>query len=148
MRAVIQRVQNATVEAESVTVSTIGQGLLVFLGAEKGDGEKDASYLAGRILRLRVFEEPRGRMNKSVLDIEGEVLVVSQFTLAADLRRGNRPSFDSAEAPARAEQLYIFFMEELRQAGAKVKAGVFGADMKVSLVNDGPVTFVMDSRPD
>ncbi len=133
-------------EVEGVPVSSIGPGLLVFLGVERGDQEKDASYLAGKISRLRVFEEPRGRMNESVLDTEGEVLAVSQFTLAADLRRGNRPSFEGAEAPARAEHLYMFFMDELRQAGAKVKAGVFGADMKVSLVNDGPVTFVMDSR--
>ena len=150
MRAVIQRVLKASVEVEGMEVSAVGAGLLVFLGVEKGDSEKDAGYLAGKISRLRIFEESisgksGGKMNRSVLDVGGEVLAVSQFTLASDLRKGNRPSFDNAESPGRAEQLYVFFMDELRRAGVKVQSGVFGADMLVQLVNDGPVTFVMDS---
>ncbi len=153
MRAVIQRVLKASVEVEGREVSAIGTGLLVFLGVEKGDSEKDAGYLAGKIARLRIFEESisgnkgGGKMNRPVLGVGGEVLAVSQFTLASDLRKGNRPSFDKAESPARAEQLYVFFMDELRRAGVKVQAGVFGTDMLVKLVNDGPVTFVMDSLP-
>ena len=152
MRAVIQRVFKASVEVEGREVSAIGAGLLVFLGVEKGDSEQDASYLAGKISRLRVFEGKNvcggkggGKMNSSVLETGGEVLAVSQFTLASDLRKGNRPSFDKAESPSRAEMLYVLFMDELRNTGVKVKAGVFGADMKVMLVNDGPVTFVLDS---
>ncbi|MDA8326474.1 MAG: D-aminoacyl-tRNA deacylase [Nitrospiraceae bacterium] len=146
MRAVVQRVLEASVSVEGEAVSAIGAGLLVFLGVEKGDAAEDAAYLAGKISRLRMFERPKGKMDLPVVDIGGEALAVSQFTLAADLKKGNRPSFDWAESPEKAEFLYNLFMENLRRQGVKVKAGVFGADMKISLVNDGPVTFVIDSK--
>ncbi|MDA8088084.1 MAG: D-aminoacyl-tRNA deacylase [Nitrospiraceae bacterium] len=144
MRAVVQRVLSASVSVGGEVVSSVGAGLLVFLGVEKADTAEDAAYLAGKISRLRIFERD-GRMDLSVLDTGGEVLAVSQFTLAADLRKGNRPSFDRAEAPEKAVVLYNLFMENLRENGVRVNAGVFGADMKISLVNDGPVTFVIYS---
>lgn len=146
MRAVIQRVSSASVNVGGEETSSIGPGLLVFLGVEKGDGERDAAYLAGKIARLRVFGDQGGKMNLSVADTGGGVLAVSQFTLAAALKKGNRPSFGRAESPERAEALYIFFMERLKAQGVKVKAGVFGAAMEVALINNGPVTIVMDSR--
>lgn len=150
MRAVVQRVLNASVSIDDKVISSIGAGLLVFLGVEKGDSAFDAEYLAEKISRLRVFEDNEGRMNLSILEtgrgMGGEALAVSQFTLAADLKKGNRPSFDKAEAPEKAQEIYDLFMKKLARTGVKVKAGVFGADMKISLVNDGPVTFVMDSR--
>lgn len=146
MRALIQRVSSAKVEVEGRVIGEIGNGLLVFLCAMKGDTDEDLDHLAGKIPRLRVFEDDQGRMNRSVMDAGGGILVVSQFTLAASMRKGNRPSFDAAEAPERAKALYDAFVLRLRDLGCVVRTGEFAAMMDVSLVNDGPVTIWMDSR--
>lgn len=146
MKAVVQRVSEASVERNGATVGVIGRGLLVLLGVLKGDDERDVEYLARKVVSLRMFGDDRARMNLSVTDIGGGVLVVSQFTLSSDCRKGNRPSFDSAEEPQRAEALYNHFVNSMRQAGITTATGTFGASMRVHLVNDGPVTFVVDSR--
>ncbi|MDA8155032.1 MAG: D-aminoacyl-tRNA deacylase [Actinomycetota bacterium] len=145
MKALIQRVSSASVRVENKTVSRIGKGLLVLLCVEKGDSEADAAMLAGKAARLRIFENAEGKMGLSVLDIHGEALVISQFTLAADMSKGNRPSFEKAEAPEKAKQLYKLFVKELSSAGVPVKEGVFGAHMDVALVNDGPVTIWLET---
>jgi D-tyrosyl-tRNA(Tyr) deacylase len=146
MRALVQRVSGAGVEVGGEPVSSVGRGLLVFLGVMKGDGADDMEYLVRKVSNLRVFEDGAGKMNLSVKDVGGEVLVVSQFTLAADTGKGNRPSFVDAEEPEKAEALYRVFVEGLRGAGLKVSSGQFAARMAVRLVNDGPVTIMMDSR--
>ncbi|HEB02399.1 MAG TPA: D-tyrosyl-tRNA(Tyr) deacylase [Nitrospirae bacterium] len=146
MRALIQRVSSASVDVGGKRVSGIGRGLLILLGVMKGDTDDDLKYILRKAANLRIFEDDAGRMNLSVLDTKGEALVVSQFTLAADTRKGNRPSFVSAEAPERAESVYEKFMMELAALGIKVRGGSFGAMMDVSLVNDGPVTILLDSR--
>jgi D-tyrosyl-tRNA(Tyr) deacylase len=146
VKALIQRVREAHVEVEGETIASIGRGLLVFLGVGKGDTAEDLDYLVRKVSNLRVFEDRTERMNLSVKDVDGEVLVVSQFTLLADTRRGNRPSFDGAEEPARAEDMYRQFMEKLKDAGLRVAAGRFAAQMAVRLVNDGPVTIMLESR--
>ncbi len=146
MRAVLQRVSEARVDVAGNTVGAIGKGLLVLLCAVQGDGERDMAYIARKISQLRVFEDEAGKMNRSVLDLRGEVLVVSQFTLAARTHKGNRPSFDGAEAPDRAAQLCAETVSRLAGLGLVVRTGVFGATMQVSLVNDGPVTILLDSR--
>ena len=149
MRAVVQRVSSASVRVGDRTVGRIGAGLLAFVGAERGDAESDAVYIAGKIRGLRVFQEPLDsakHMNRSVEDVGGSVLVVSQFTLAADCRKGRRPSFDDAEAPELARGLVDRVVSELRSAGLPVETGEFQAMMQVSLVNDGPVTLLLDSR--
>jgi len=146
MKALLQRVSSAKVEVEGRVAGEIGKGLLVFLCAVKGDTEKDLDYLVKKVSQLRIFEDARGKMNLSVADIKGAVLVVSQFTLAASTRKGNRPSFDAAEAPGQAKMLCDVFVRRLRDIGIPVQAGVFGAMMAVSLVNDGPVTISIDSR--
>jgi D-tyrosyl-tRNA(Tyr) deacylase len=145
MKALVQRVSEASVSIEGKTVSSIKKGFLVLLGVVKGDDRPAMDYILRKVANLRVFYDSGGKMNLSIKDISGEALVISQFTLAADTRKGNRPSFTEAESPERAEALYEEFMERLRSEGIKVKAGVFGADMKVSLVNDGPVTIMLDS---
>ena len=144
MRAVIQRVRKASVEAGGGTVGRIGPGLLVLLGVARGDRERDADYLAGKVADLRIFEDAEGKMNLSVLEAGGGVLVVSQFTLLADCRKGRRPSFTGAAAPEEGRRLYERFVDRLRERGLGVETGVFGAKMIVSLENDGPVTFVLD----
>lgn len=146
MIAVLQRVSSAKVEAGGRTVGKIGPGLLVLLCAVKGDAQEDLDYIVRKAAQLRIFEDETGRMNLSVRDIGGEVLVVSQFTLAASTSKGNRPSFDAAEAPGRARELYEQFIEKLRGLGLAVRTGEFAARMAVSLTNDGPVTVMVDSR--
>lgn len=147
MKAVIQRVQEASVKVDGETVSSIGKGFMLLLGVMKGDSEKEAELLARKTAALRVFEDENGKMNLSVNDVGGEILSVSQFTLCADCKKGNRPSFTDSEEPVRANELYEYFCNELLKNGVKsVKKGVFGADMKVSLINDGPVTITYDTN--
>ena len=145
MKAVIQRVGAASVEVDARTAGKIGKGILVLLGVEKGDKERDAAWLAEKIANLRIFEDENGKMNLSVREIGGELLAVSQFTLAGNCAKGRRPSFDSAAPPEEANRLYEFFVENLRELGLPVETGVFQAMMQVSLVNDGPVTFILES---
>jgi D-tyrosyl-tRNA(Tyr) deacylase len=146
MIAVLQRVSKASVAVRGGETSSIGKGLLVLLCAVKGDGEADVEYLAKKTAQLRIFEDEDGKMNRSVIEIGGEVLVVSQFTLAAATRKGNRPSFDAAESPERARELCYAVVRKLGDLGLTVRTGVFGAMMDVSLVNDGPVTVLLDSK--
>lgn len=145
LRAVIQRVAEASVSAEGRRVAAVGPGVLVLLGVRRGDDERDASYLAEKIAHLRLFADDERKMNRSLLDTGGEALVVPQFTLHGDCRKGRRPDFTRAAPPAEAERLYEHFVRELAARGARVRAGVFGALMAVSLVNDGPVTLIVDS---
>ena len=145
MKALVQRVASASVEAEGRTAGSIEKGILLFLGVEKGDTIKDLEYLLNKVTSLRIFSDSAGRMNLSVRDIEGSILVVSQFTLSSDCKKGNRPSFDRAESPERAREFYELFVAGLREAAIPVQTGCFGGRMKVSLVNDGPVTFMIDS---
>ncbi len=142
MRAVVQRVSRARVTPGG----EIGRGLCVLLGVARGDGEEETARLAAKVARLRIFPDDDGRFDRSVLDVAGAVLVVSQFTLVADTAKGNRPSFAEAAPPGQAEALYRRFCEELRVLGVPVETGVFGAKMDVELVNDGPVTIVLDGR--
>ena len=147
MRVVVQRVLSAEVAANGVPTSSIGRGLLVLLGVEVGDGAEDIDWLCRKVLQLRVFDDESGVMNLDVLQAGGEILVVSQFTLHASTRKGNRPSYVRAAAPAEAIPLYGLFVQRLSEGlGKAVGTGVFGADMKVGLVNDGPVTIIIDSR--
>ena len=146
MRAVVQRVSCATVRVEARLVGEIRAGLLVLVGIEKGDGPDDVAYVADKVSELRIFDDDSGKMNRLVADAGGAVLVVSQFTLCGDCRRGRRPSFDEAEAPASARVLYEHVVEAIRAKDLKVETGEFQADMDVELVNDGPVTILLDSR--
>lgn len=146
MKALLQRVTSAQVAIEGKTVGQIGQGLLVFVCAMKGDAERDVDYIVKKVSQLRIFGDELGKMNLSVLDIKGSLLIVSQFTLAASTRKGNRPSFDEAEAPAEAKSLYETSVEKFKKTGLEVATGEFAASMAVSLVNDGPVTIMLDSR--
>lgn len=147
MRAVVQRVARASVAIDGQTVAQIEQGLLVLLGVTDGDTSEDVAWLAGKIARLRIFADEAQAMNRSLTEVGGQALVVSQFTLYASTRRGNRPSFIAAARPETAVPLYEAFVAALRQeTGREVPTGVFGADMQVSLVNDGPVTILIDSR--
>jgi D-tyrosyl-tRNA(Tyr) deacylase len=146
MRAVLQRVSSAEVTVDGAVVGRIGPGLLVLLGVGKGDTEQDAEMLARKIVELRVFQDDAGKMNLSVKDTGGSLLVVSQFTLYGDTRKGRRPSFDQAAPPEEARRLYERFVEAARAQGVAVETGVFQAMMSVSLVNEGPVTFLVESR--
>ncbi|VAX26672.1 D-aminoacyl-tRNA deacylase [hydrothermal vent metagenome] len=144
MKLVLQRVQSASVEVEGEEIARVGKGLLVLFGAEKGDGFSRADFLAEKTVNLRIFPDSNGKMNLSVKDIGGEILVVSQFTLAGDCSKGRRPGFDKAALPRDAETLYLRYVEVLTQSGLRVVTGKFGADMQVQLVNNGPVTFILD----
>ena len=145
MRAVVQRVTQARVVVESVVISEIAGGLLVLLGVGQGDTAAEADYLAGKIAGLRIFSDDAGKMNLDVAQAAGAVLLVSQFTLYGDVRKGRRPAFDAAAPPDVAERLYLSLAEQLRAAGLRVETGRFQAHMQVSLVNDGPVTILLDS---
>jgi D-aminoacyl-tRNA deacylase len=146
MRAVIQRVSRARVEVAGETAGEVAEGFLVLLGVARDDSPPDADYLAEKIINLRIFDDESGKMNRSLLETGGRMLVVSQFTLYGDVRRGRRPSYTDAAEPAKANMLYQYFVERARAQGIKVETGVFQAMMRVSLVNDGPVTILLDSR--
>ncbi len=145
MRALIQRVTKAEVETKGEITGKIKSGLLVFLGVKHGDNKKDADYLAEKIPNLRIFSDNNDKMNLSLLDIKGEILVVSQFTLYADTRKGRRPSFIKAEKPEKADQLYLYFIDKLKEKGLCPQTGKFQSMMDVSLVNNGPVTLLIDT---
>ena len=145
MRVVVQRVAEARVTVGQETIGAIGPGLCIFLGVGKEDTENQADMLADKIKNLRIFEDDQGKMNRSIVDTGGEVMVISQFTLYGDCRKGNRPSFTDAAPAAEADRLYQYFTERLRRAGLTVATGQFQAHMKVALVNDGPVTFVLEN---
>ncbi|MCG8652933.1 MAG: D-aminoacyl-tRNA deacylase [Pirellulales bacterium] len=147
MRIVIQRVLHAQVEVDSQTVGKIDHGVLVLLGVGHGDTVQQAQWLATKTAELRIFEDDQGKMNRSLIDVRGAALVVSQFTLLGDCRKGRRPAFTAAAAPEVADQLYQAYCRLLSEQGIEVQRGVFAADMKVSLVNDGPVTLVLDRAP-
>jgi len=146
MRAVVQRVTSSAVTVDGRTVGEIGRGLMILVGVEQGDGSEDVRYLAEKCGQLRIFEDADGKMNLSVADIGGEILVVSQFTLLADCRKGRRPGFSRAALPDVADELYRKFVELLRTQNLSVATGIFQAEMQVHLVNDGPVTLLLDSR--
>ncbi len=147
MKAVIQRVIESSVSVDGKIVGASNKGYMILVGVMKGDTEKEADLLARKVSTLRVFEDENGKMNLSILDIDGEILAISQFTLCADCKKGNRPSFTPSEAPEKANELYEFFCEKLKEYGIKrVEKGIFGADMKVSLINDGPVTICFDTE--
>lgn len=146
MRLVIQRVKKASVSVEEKIVGKIAAGLLVFIGVAKTDEESDAIALAEKVSALRIFEDQAGKMNLSAADVNGEFLIVSQFTLYGDCRKGRRPSFDQAADPQTGERLYLFFVDQMKRKGFEVQTGQFRAMMDVALVNDGPVTFIIDSE--
>jgi len=146
MRVVLQRVKSARVEIAGETVGSIGVGSLIFLGVTQKDQPADAEYLAEKVVKLRIFPDEEGRMNRSLLEAGGALLVVSQFTLYGDCSKGRRPSFDQAAPPEQARALYECFIECLKSSNIAVETGVFQADMEVHLINDGPVTFILDSK--
>ncbi|MBP5404570.1 MAG: D-tyrosyl-tRNA(Tyr) deacylase [Clostridia bacterium] len=145
MKLVVQRVSGATLKVEGKLISEIGKGLAVYVGIAAGDTEKQMDYYAEKLVKLRIFEDENGKMNLSVKDIGGEILSISQFTLLADVSHGNRPGFSGAERPERANELYEYFSEKVAALGVPVKKGVFGADMKITQLNDGPVTIIYDN---
>jgi D-tyrosyl-tRNA(Tyr) deacylase len=145
MRAVVQRVSEASVQVENEVVGRIGRGLLVLLGVSRTDAERNADHLAEKVAQLRIFEDPAGKLNRSLLEVNGEMLIVSQFTLLGDCRKGRRPSFVEAAEPEHAFRLYEYFVRRAMAAGVAVQTGRFQARMAVSLVNDGPVTLILDS---
>lgn len=144
MKAVIQRVKNTTLKVDGKLISQIPSGLVVYLGIKCGDTEAMCDVLAKKIPKLRIFEDSEGKMNLSVMDVGGEILLVSQFTLYGDCSHGNRPSFSDAERPERAEKLYLYLAQKLKETGIPVKLGVFGADMKIEQFNDGPVSIIYE----
>ncbi len=146
MRIVLQRVKSARVDVAGETVGSIGVGLVILLGVTQTDREEDAGYMAAKVVQLRIFPDEAGRMNRSLLQAGGALLVVSQFTLYGDCRKGRRPSFDHAAPPEQARSLYECFIQRLKSSNITVETGVFQAEMEVHLINDGPVTFILDSR--
>ncbi len=146
MKAVLQRVKRSSVIVDGETVGQCANGLMILLGVAAGDSEEDARLLSAKILKMRIFSDENGRMNRSVTDIGGEALVVSQFTLLANYAHGNRPDYLGSEKPERANELYEYFVSLMREGLSHVDTGIFGADMEVNIVNDGPVTIVMDSE--
>lgn len=146
MKAVLQRVSKAQVVVNGETVGSIGNGLMILLGVERGDEERDSTFLAKKCVEMRIFNDDAGKMNLSVKDIGGSALIISQFTLPAEWKKGRRPSFIRAAEPKEGERLYEHFMDEVRALGIPVEKGVFGAHMEVSLTNDGPVTIILDHQ--
>lgn len=146
MKAVLQRVSSASVTVDGQRVGEIGHGLLILLGVQSGDRDEDSVYLAGKTVDLRIFEDEQGKMNRSLIETGGQALIVSQFTLFADWRKGRRPGFTRAASPAEGNRLYEHFVEHVRSRGVTVGTGVFGAHMEVALVNDGPVTLILDTN--
>ncbi|HOE14906.1 MAG TPA: D-aminoacyl-tRNA deacylase [Candidatus Saccharicenans sp.] len=146
MKIVLQRVKKAKVLVEGKTAGEIGTGVCLLVGIEKGDREVEADYLADKVIGLRIFPDEQGKMNLSLMETGGSILAVSQFTLAASIKKGRRPSFDQAESPEQAARLFNYFVERLKTSGLKVETGVFQAMMDVYLINDGPVTFILDSK--
>lgn len=145
MKIVIQRVSESSVKVDGKTAGKIGKGLMLLIGIDENDEKTDADWLIQKILNLRIFGDEEDKLNLSIQDIKGEILCISQFTLIADYKKGNRPSFINAARPEKAIPLFEYFKEEIAKSGLKTESGIFGADMKVSLINDGPVTVVMDS---
>lgn len=146
MKTVIQRVSQADVKVDGIVAGEIGYGLLLLVGIDENDSTADVDWLVQKILNLRIFGDDEGKLNLSVKDIKGEILYISQFTLIADYKKGNRPSFINAAKPDKAVPLFEYFKSEIAKSGLRTESGIFGADMKVSLLNDGPVTIVMDSK--
>ncbi|KPA14822.1 D-tyrosyl-tRNA(Tyr) deacylase [Candidatus Magnetomorum sp. HK-1] len=146
MIAVIQRVKKSDVTVDGKCSGRIDEGLMVLLGVKKNDQQKDADYLADKIVHLRIFEDDAGKMNRSIKDVNGQMLVVSQFTLLGDCRKGRRPSFGAAASPDIANELYLYFVQKVKSKGIHTETGVFGAMMDVSLINNGPVTFILESQ--
>ena len=146
MRIIVQRVNNASVVVDREVVGEIKKGILIFLGVGNEDDEKDLDYMVNKVLGLRIFQDEDDKMNLSVKDISGEILVVSQFTLYGDVRKGKRPSFTASAHPDIGKRLYEEFLVRLKTSGLKIENGIFGADMKVNLINDGPVTIMLDSK--
>lgn len=146
MKAIIQRVSEASVKVDNKIVGEIGKGLMLLIGVDESDELADADWLVKKILDVRVFSDDEGKMNHSVRDVNGEILCISQFTLIADYKKGNRPSYIKAARPEKAIPLFDYFKDEMKKSGLKIESGIFGADMKVSLINDGPVTLVFDSK--
>ncbi len=146
MKIVIQRVSESSVKVDGKIIGEIGTGFMLLCGIDESDENEDADWLVKKILDLRIFGDEEGKLNLSIKDIKGEILCISQFTLIADYKKGNRPSFIKAAKPDKAIPLFEYFKAELKKSGLKIESGIFGADMKVSLINDGPVTIVMDSK--
>lgn len=146
MKVILQRVKQASVRVHDELRGEINRGVCLLVGIEKGDSEKDVQYLTRKIVELRIFPDEEGKMNLALAEIEGEILAVSQFTLAGSVKKGRRPSFDRAEEPKKAEELFSSFVRLIRQRGIRVETGVFGAMMEVHLLNDGPVTFILESK--